>query len=136
MNVAKKGKTLREKLSLLIAAWNNAIRTNHMKARIAKTQQNSTCRLYSDRGGTINHVISECSKLAQKEYGWVDKVIYWELFKKFRFNHTNKWYMHNPTSVLENDIYKLLWDLDTQTDHLLSARWPNLMIINNKKKEN
>ena len=32
--------------------------------------------------------------------------------KKFKFDHTNKWYMHNPASVLENDTHKLLWDID------------------------
>ena len=26
--------------------------------------------------------------------------------------------MHNPVPVLENNIYKLLWDFDIQTDHL------------------
>ena len=50
--------------SLLIAAQNNAIRTNHIKARIDKTQQNSRCRLCGERDDTINHIISECSKLA------------------------------------------------------------------------
>ena len=49
---------------LQIAAQNNAIRTNHIKARIDKMQQNSKCRLCGDRGETINHIISECSKLA------------------------------------------------------------------------
>ena len=38
-----KKETLKEK-SLLIAAQNNAIRTNQIKARIDKTQQNSKCR--------------------------------------------------------------------------------------------
>ena len=63
----KKGNLKREIESLLIAAQNNAVRTNHIKTRINKTQQNSKCRLCSDRDKTINH-ISECSKLAQKEY--------------------------------------------------------------------
>ena len=45
--------------SHLMAAQNNAIRTNHIKARIDKTQQNSKCRLCSDRDKTINHIISE-----------------------------------------------------------------------------
>ena len=36
----KKGNLTRETKSLLIAAQNNAIRTNHIKARIDKTQQN------------------------------------------------------------------------------------------------
>ena len=43
--------------------------------------------------------------------------------------------MHNPASVLENDIHKLLWDLDIKTDHLISARRPDLIIINKKKKK-
>ena len=48
---------------LLIAAKNNDIKTNHIKARIDKTRQNSKYWLYGDRNQTINH-ISECSNLA------------------------------------------------------------------------
>ena len=44
--------------------------------------------------------------------------------------------MHNPASVIENDTHKLLWDFDIQTDHLISARRPDLIIINPPKKEN
>ena len=54
----------------------------------------------------INHIISECRKLAQKVYKTrhdrLGKVIHWETCKKFKFDHTSKWYMHNPASVLEN----------------------------------
>ena len=42
--------------------------------------------------------------------------------------------MHDPAPVLENDTHKLLWDFDVQTDHLISARRPDLIIINKKKK--
>ena len=42
--------------------------------------------------------------------------------------------MHNPTPVLENDIYKLLWDFDVHTDHLIPTRRPDLITINNKKE--
>ena len=102
-----KGNLKRETESLLIAAQNDAIRTNHIKARIDKMQQNSICRLCGDSDETINHIISECSKLAQKEYktrhDWVGKVIHWEMCKKFKFDHMNKWYIHNLASVLEND---------------------------------
>ena len=82
------------------------------------TQQNSRCRLCKDRDETINHIISECSKLAQKEYktrpDWVGKVIHWELCKKLKFDHTNKWYVNNPASVLENKTHKLLLDFEIQ----------------------
>ena len=40
--------------------------------------------------------------------------------------------MHNPASVLDNDTHKLLWDFDIQTDHLISARRPDLIISNKK----
>ena len=42
--------------------------------------------------------------------------------------------MHNAASFLENDTHKLLWDFNIHTDHLISARRPDLIIINNKKK--
>ena len=60
--------------------------------------------------------------------------------KKINFGHTNKWYIYKPESVLENETHKDLWDFEIQTDHQISARRPNLVIVNNnnnkrKKKE-
>ena len=108
----RKANFKRETKSLLIAAQNNAIRANHIKARIDKTQQNSKCRLCGDRDETIDHIISECSKLAQREYkarhDWIGKVVHLEMCRKFQFDHTNKWYMHNPAPVRENATHKLL----------------------------
>ena len=43
--------------------------------------------------------------------------------------------MQNPAPVRENNTHKLLWDFDIHTDHLISARRPDL-IISNKKKRN
>ena len=86
----------------------------------------------------INLVISECSKLAQKDYKtrhvWVSKVIHWEICKKFKFDQTNKYYIHNSATVLENDTPKLLCDFDIQMDHVISARRPDLIVIHNKKR--
>ncbi len=83
-------------------------------------QQNSKCRLCGDRDETINHIISECSTLAGTEckarHDWM---IQWDMCKKFKFDHTNKLYMH-----------KLLWDFNIQTDHLIPASRPDLIIIN------
>ena len=49
------------------------------KARIDKTQQNSKCRLCSDRNETINHIVSKCSKLAQTIQDWMGKMIHWKM---------------------------------------------------------
>ena len=43
--------------------------------------------------------------------------------------------MHKPESVLENEIHKILWDFEIQTDHLILARRPDLQLINKKKKK-
>ena len=42
--------------------------------------------------------------------------------------------MHNSKSVIENETHKLIWDFDIQTDYLISARRPDLIIINNKRE--
>ena len=42
--------------------------------------------------------------------------------------------MHNPAPVLQNNTHKLLWDFDIHTDHLISVRRPDLIIINKKKR--
>ena len=54
--------------------------------------------------------------------------------KRFKFDHTNKWYRHNPAPVLENDTDKLLCDFNIQTDHLIPARGRDLKIIKKKQK--
>ena len=43
--------------------------------------------------------------------------------------------MHNPAPVLENYSHKPHWDFDLHTDHLISARRPDLIIINKIKKK-
>ena len=43
--------------------------------------------------------------------------------------------MHNPELVLNNEAQKLLWDFDILTNHLISARRPDFVVTNNKKKK-
>ena len=38
--------------------------------------------------------------------------------------------MPKPESVLENEMRKIPWDFETQTDHLILARKPDLDITN------
>ena len=47
----------------------------------------------------------------------------------------NKWYIHIPESVLENETHTFLVDFKIQTDHLISARRPDRVIVNNNKKK-
>ena len=105
---------------------------------IDNRQQYCKCRLCGDRDEAINHILSECCKLAQKKYktrhDWMGKVIRREMCKKLKFDHTNKWYMHNAAAVLENGTHRLLWDFDIHMDHLISARRPDIIIINKRRE--
>ena len=51
-------------------------------------------------------------QISKREYktrnDCVRKVIHWDLCKKFKFDHMNKWYMHNLESVLENEMHKIV----------------------------
>ena len=56
-----------------MAAQNHSIRANLVKAKINKSQGNSLCRMCRKVDESIDHIVSGCSKLAQKEY-----IITWE----------------------------------------------------------
>ena len=62
------------------------------------------------------------------------KLIHRELSKKMEFDHMNKWYMHNPKSILENETDKLLRSFETETYHLISSRGTDLVVVINKKE--
>ena len=65
----------------------------------------------------------------------MEKVISWELYKKLKFDHTNKWYTYNLESMLENKTHTILWDFEKQMDHLISARQPASRPNNSQKKK-
>jgi len=109
----KEGKLKRE--ALIIAAQDQAIRTKFIKTMVDKSQNDPKCRICMQNNETINHIVSSCSKLAQKEYKRrhdnVARAIHWDLSGKCGFERNERWYDHVPESVLENDDYKILWDL-------------------------
>ena len=65
----KVGELKRETESLIIAAQDQAIRTNYVKATIDKSQDDPKCRMCKQNNETISHIVSGCPKLAEyKEY--------------------------------------------------------------------
>ena len=43
-------------------------------------------------------------------------------------------YEHEQESVLENEDYKTLWDFSIQTDHVIEARRPDLVVVDKKER--
>ena len=127
----------RETVSFQIAAQNNAIRTNYVKVKIYNMQKNSKCILYRDKDETINHTISECSKLTQREYktryDWLGNN------KKDLCKNLNLTILSNGISTNQNlsvriRLTKFSGILRYKQIPLIPARRPDLAIINKKRK--
>ena len=87
---------------------------------------------------SIDHIVSGCSKLAQKEYKRrhdnQGKVVYWKLTRKCNFEAGDKWYEHEPERILENEDYKILCDFSIYIDHVIEARRPDLVVVDKKER--
>ena len=61
------------------------------------------------------------------------KTVYWKLARKCDFEAGDKWrYEREPESVLENEDYKILWGFFIQTDHVIEACRPYLVVVEKK----
>ena len=87
---------------------------------------------------SIDHFVSGCSKLAQKEYKRrydnLGKIVHWKLPGKCNFEAGDKWYEHEPESVLQNEDYKIMLDFSIQTDHVIEARGSDLVVVDKKER--
>ena len=117
--------------SLIHAPQEQTIRTNIIKEKIDKSQEQMKCRTCSRADETIKHIESECPKLAQKEYkrrhDWIGRRVNWKVYGA-NGNHVNpKRYEHQPEAVIENDSCKILCDFTVHTDHFITARRPEIL---------
>ena len=61
------GDLKRETESLIVTAQNQSRRTNLVKPKIGKSEGDSLCRVCRKVDESIDHIVSGCSKLGQKE---------------------------------------------------------------------
>ena len=77
------------------------------------------CRLCDDRDETINYILKEYSKLAQRN------------------TRTPLGGEGDPQGIVQKnkkESRKILWDFTTQTDHPIPDRRPAQILINDKKR--
>ena len=118
---------------LLIAAQDQALSTRAMW-HVYFAANSPLCRLCGGYDKTVEHLVSGCSFLAVSQYitrhNNVSKFIHWSLCAKFSLDYCESSWNHYPLSVVENDEVKLLWDFNIWTDKVISARCPDIIVIN------
>ena len=121
-----------------MAAQDQALRTNAIKVKIDKQEDESMCRMCKNREETVTHIISECSKLAQLEYKKrhdnVAGAVHWSLCETYHIKHSEQWYQHMTEPVIETESVNILWDMNIQTDHVIEHRRPDIVVIDKDKK--
>ena len=83
---------------LLCAAQEQAIRTKYVKHHNDKTSEPPLCRLCGEKGESVQHLVSGCEKLAQREYKRrqdnVPRKVHWDLCKKAGLEHRKMVWTH------------------------------------------
>ena len=109
-----------------------------MKFHVEKTVESPLSRMWDEKRESMSHLVSECSKLAQREYkrrhDTVATIIHWELCRLYELDRADKWFEHQPSSVQETDGTKVLWDFNIQCDHIIEARRPDIVLWRRKRK--
>ena len=112
------------------------MRTYNIKAKVDKTQGNSKSRM-GGKAVSVNHLLRECSTLAQKMYkrknGWFGTKIHCEIWRIYGIEAKEKWYERKPDVVMENNKCKILWDFTVQTDHEIYGRRPDIIVVQKDK---
>ena len=131
------GELKKETEGFIMAAQDQALRTNAIKTKIDKTANDSKCRLCKEKEETVDHLVSACSKIAQTDYkdrhNKVASMLHWNLCKKYHLPAANKWWEHKIEKVLQNNEAKILWDFKIQTDKHLAHNIPDITVVEKKQ---
>ena len=86
----------------------------------------------------MDHLLSSCTPLAatmyKQRHDRIGKIIHWSILKHFNYTVSRNYWDHVPTSVVENNDMKVLWDFNIYTDHLITARHPDIVVIDKLQK--
>ena len=124
----------------IMAAQEQAIRTRMIRHTIGKENISPLCRMCGERNETVAHLVSECTKLAQKQdeewrHDAICRVIHWRMCIDYGLDHADKWYDHRPEAVVENEEIKSLWDMRIQTDKTLKHNKQDILLMDKIKKK-
>ena len=62
------------------------------------------------------------------------KIVHWKLARKCSFETGDRWYEHEPESVLENEDCIILCDFSIQTYDVIEVWRPDLAVVDRKER--
>ncbi|XP_051914448.1 uncharacterized protein LOC127596235 [Hippocampus zosterae] len=124
--------------ALILAAQEQALSTRAIEAQIYHTRQDPRCRLCKEAPETIQHITAGCKMLAGKAYmerhNQVAGIVYRNNCAEYGLETPrSKW--ETPPKVVENDRAKILWDFQIQTDKMVMANQPDIVIIDKGQRK-
>jgi len=85
---------------------------------------------------TVDHLVSSCSYFVQREYkGRHDAIAPLIHLKQAGCQVQSPWWRHTPTTVWENDEYKVLWDFLIVTDSVICHDRPDIVLMHKTSNE-
>ena len=125
--------------ALITAAQDQALNTKHHQAKILKLSDDSKCRMCREADETVSHIIAGCQKLAGTEYlrrhNSVAATLHHEICQHYRIPTAEQQpWLHRPEAVTETEQVKVLWDFEIRTDRIVTARRPDLLVIDKQEK--
>ena len=80
---------------MILAAQEQALRTNLIKHSIDKTSETPLCRLCGYSTETVREYTKRHDKVALR--------VHWEMCRKYGTEFTDKWFDHKPLGVKSNE---------------------------------
>lgn len=130
-----KGVLKGETESLITAAQDQALNTRYRDRKIHGRVRDSKCRICHQFEETIDHIISGCPILAQKDYierhDNVCAQLHFSLCKEYGIVvDSDKWYEHKPKSIsaTANGETTIIWNVPVRTDRTVNANKPDIIL--------
>ncbi|KAK7930440.1 hypothetical protein WMY93_006835 [Mugilogobius chulae] len=123
--------------ALILAAQEQALSTRAIEAQIYHTRQDPRCRLCKEAPETVQHITAGCKMLAGKAYmerhNQVAGIVYRNICAEYGLETPrSKW--ETPPKVVENDRAKILWDFQIQTDRMVMANQPDIVVVDKEQR--
>ena len=120
-----------------MAAQDQEINTNWYSHHILKNSPSDKCRC-NEHPKTIDLITTGCPKLAQTIYldrhNAVASTLHWSLCKQMNFERADNWWEHQLEPGMENEDYKLLYDFNIRTNKKISARRPDIVVVDKNER--